>query len=117
MATMRGRATAVLLLLMTCGIRGLTPSSPPLDRQRELLLDATLAALQKRADVEPNNPEAWLRLAEFYSEKVSGALSVDSREATVAAKALLQYGPPFRVRGTLGVRGHPRSFDDITGLE
>ena len=26
--------------------------------------------MQKRTDLEPNNPEAWLRLAEFYSEKV-----------------------------------------------
>ena len=32
--------------------------------------DNTLASLQKRTDLEPNNPEAWLRLAEFYSEKV-----------------------------------------------
>ena len=55
----RGRIAAVLLLLMTCAMHGQSD-----------LLDETLAALQKQADFAPNNPEAWLRLAEFYSEKV-----------------------------------------------
>ena len=75
MDTTRGRTAAVVLLLMTCVIRVWTAgsagiSSPTPDRQGELLLDETLAALQKRTDSEPNNPDAWLRLAEFYSEKV-----------------------------------------------
>lgn len=55
----RGQIAIVLLLLMTCVMHGQSD-----------FFDNTLAALQKRTDLEPNNPEAWLRLAEFYSEKV-----------------------------------------------
>src|SRR5262249_32689238 len=32
--------------------------------------EATIAALQKRADIEPNNPESWQTIASYYEDKV-----------------------------------------------
>ena len=73
----RRQIAAVLLLLMTCVMHGQSD-----------LLDNTLAALQKRTDSEPNNPEAWLRLAEFYSEKVR----TDTRLTSALAKQHVMSG-------------------------
>ena len=90
----RGQIAAVLLLLMTCFVRVWTAagiSGPTPDRQGELLLDETLAALQKRADLEPNNPEAWVRLAEFYSEKVR----TDTKLPSALAKQHVMSGLKF----------------------
>jgi tetratricopeptide (TPR) repeat protein len=49
------------------------------NRQGEF--DKTMEAYQKRAELEPNNPEAWHTMGVFYYEKVYRDASVEREQA------------------------------------
>src|SRR5690348_5908690 len=82
----------VTALLLTCLIpaQAFAPSA-------QTAFDKTAAVYQKRADLEPNNPERWYDLATLYLEKVQK----DRALSRAAARKYVLQGLEFTSRALM----------------